>query len=210
MDPEGYQPTAEEMGIEPEATLTPEVLKNLQTLEIEAQGEFPETLEALNTTLGTSMQARPEGYHLTIISTPESGKLATLSVEQIARLQEINEAVQKGDGITVTGVGYIDGATAPNIRATDRSKKTSYLAVDIPALKGFREELGLPEKDFHITLGFEAGDIHMQVVGQNEKGKDVLGPMPKKPNPDLGRFVPQEVKFGSISGQPKQQPAKAV
>ena len=54
---------------------------------------------------------------------------------------------------------------------------------------------------------FVAGDIHMKIVGQDEMGKIVLGPMAKKADPNFEKYtgyLPQ-IKFGEFSGQEKQK-----
>ena len=181
--------------------LDSEMVNNWQVLQLEAHGDFSRALDELNAELRTNMLPRIDGYHLTIVSPPESGKLAELTQKQLDTLHQISKDISRGEGITVAGIGYIDGAITPGIREADKAKKTSYVAVDIPSLRQFREEMGLPSKDFHITLGFEGGDIHAQVIGQNDKGEDILVPIPKKANEDLDDFIPQNITFGFLSGQ---------
>jgi hypothetical protein len=186
--------------------LAPEKLANLLTLEIEVQGDIQPSLDALNSMLGTAMQSRPDGFHITVISPTESGKIKTLTEEQIAGLAGINAGIQRGEGIAITGVGVIDGRTRPDMRAADRTKITSYASVEAPGLAAFRESIGLPPKDLHMTLGFEGGDIHMHVVGQDQKGKDMLAPIPKKPDPRFASLMPKNIAFGALSGQQKTPP----
>ncbi|MEO6508436.1 MAG: hypothetical protein ABIO02_00630 [Patescibacteria group bacterium] len=184
---------------EPEITL--ERLRDLQTLELEITGNLSETLTKLNETLNTSMVARPDGFHLTIISPPESGTLSQLTSEQIKRLQQINQDILQGKGVELTGIGFIDGSNADNMRAADKAKKTSFLTFSIPALQELRNEIGLSEKDFHVTLGFEGGDIHMQEQVNAETGKKVVSAIRKLLNPTFSALVPDTVNFGGITGQ---------
>jgi len=195
-----------ESGVSQEVSaLTPERLKAFQTLEIGVEGDFFTVMQKFNRAFGVELMPR-ENFHITAISPPESKALESLSGDQLARLQEINQALQNGEGVEIKGIGYIDGATAEGIRPADKEKKTCFLAFDIPALEEFRSSVGLPPKDFHITLGFVGGDIHMKTLGQDEKGKTILGPIPKKADPSLGEYeayLPQ-IKFGGLDGQERQ------
>jgi len=186
--------------------LTPERLKELQTLEIGIEGDFGAVLREINSALGIKLAPR-EDFHITVVSPPESGILGILSNEKISELEAIDQMVQRGEGVEIKGIGYVDGATADGIRPADKEKKTCFLAFDIPALAKFRSSLGLPSKDFHITLGFVGGDIHMKVVGQDAKGKTLLGPVPKKADPDFGKYMDQlpQITFGELDGQEKQK-----
>ena len=182
-----------------------ETLKNFQTLEMSIETNLQPVLEELNTKLGLNMAPRPDGYHLTIVSPPESGTLSKLSDEQIQQLQKISSDIQNGVGVDIKGVGFIDGSTA-NVREADKDKKVAFLALDIPALQAFRESVGLPKKDFHVTLGFEGGDMHMQVAGLNEKGKPILKPISKQASSEFddnwNSFKSQEkIEFSGLSGQ---------
>lgn len=189
---------------------SPEWLRSRSTLELEAHLDASPVLKRLNEKFGTNMQQRPDGFHITAIGPTEYGSIKDFGESDIKELQTISEGIQKGEGITATGVGFIDGATTPGIREADKGKKTSFIALDIPALNAFREKHGLPKKDFHVTLGFEGGDIHMQVVGTEPgpkgKTKDVLAPISKKADPAFeGMLDSVEVTFGGIDGQEKQK-----
>jgi hypothetical protein len=188
------------------SALSLERLKALQTLEVGVEGDFSTAIQKIDQAFGVELAPR-ENFHITAISPPESKVLESLDGDQLARLQEINQALQNGEGVEIKGMGYIDGATAEGIRPADKEKKTCFLAFDIPALEEFRASVGLPPKDFHITLGFVGGDIHMKTLGQDEKGKAVLGPIPKKADPALGKYEPYlpQVKFGQLDGQEKQK-----
>lgn len=192
---------------------SPEWLRSRSTLEIEAHLDAAPILEQLNQKLGTNMQQRPDGFHITIIGPTEYGAIKDLGESDLEELWNISEDIQRGEGISAAGIGHIDGATAPGMRDADKGKKTSYIALDIPALATFREKHGLPKKDFHVTIGFEGGDIHMQVVGTESgpkgKPKDVLAPVSKKADPAfVGLLDSQELTFGEIDGQEKQKAAE--
>lgn len=189
---------------------SPEWLASRSTLEVETRLDAAPVLEALNKKLGTNMQQRPEGFHITVIGPTEYGSIKDFSASDLERLKEVSAQIQRGEGIVVSGVGYIDGATAPGIRDADKNKKTSFIALDIPALNELREKHGLSKKDFHVTLGFEGGDIHMQVVGTEPgpkgKTKDILAPIEKKSDPVFeGLLDSVELSFGGINGQEKQK-----
>ena len=205
----GYEPPAEKPK-SPE--LTRERLADMQTLEVEITGDFNSVLQSLRESTGADLQPRPDGFHLTVISPTESKILSTLDDATLAELQQINEQIQNGEGIIVKGVGFIDGASSQyQIREIDKVKKTAFIALDIPALQSFRQKVGLPQKDFHVTLGFEGGDIHMQVLRQetvkpgSPKMKDIIGPIPKQADPRFSEIALPEMNFGGLDGQMKQR-----
>lgn len=205
----GYEPPVEESR-SPE--LTRERLADMQTLEVEITGNFDDVLQSLKETTGADLQPRQDGFHLTIIGPTESKILSTLDDATIAELQHINEQIQCGEGIVVKGIGFIDGASSQyQMREVDKVKKTAFVALDIPALQAFRQKVGLPPKDFHVTLGFEGGDIHLQVLRQepvkagSTKMKDITGPIPKQADPRFSEVVLPEMSFGGLDGQMKQR-----
>jgi len=188
--------------------LTPEYLQSLSTIEIEATGNFNEVLSQFNTDNKLNLQPRAEGYHITIIGPTESKLLSALTPDQLENLQRINSDIQHGMGVEVSGIGFIDGSQRENLRAADKPKKALYMALNMPALQEFRQSLGLPRKDFHITLGFENGDIHMHVAGKDAKGKDTLQPISKTADPKYQKYTEQlqGLHFGSLSGKEKDKP----
>ena len=205
----GYEPPVEKPK-SPE--LTRERLADMQTLEVEITGNFDSILQSVKESTGADLQPRPDGFHLTIIGPTESKILSTLDDATLAELQQINEQVQRGEGINVSGVGFIDGASSQyQMREVDKVKKTAFVALDIPALQAFRQKVGLPPKDFHVTLGFEGGDIHMQVLRQepvkpgSPKMKDITGPIPKQADPRFSEVALPEMNFGGLDGQMKQR-----
>ncbi|MFH0873841.1 MAG: hypothetical protein V1846_03305 [Candidatus Komeilibacteria bacterium] len=192
--------------------LTRERLADMQTLEIEIQADFTPALEAVKTITGADLQPRADGYHLTIISPTESKILSTLDDEALAELQQINTDLQNGQGITVMGLGFIDGAaTEQQMREVDKVKKTTFVSFEIPALQKFRSEHGLPPKDFHVTLGFVGGDIHIQVIRQepvkpgSPKMKDITAPIPKQADPRFNEIALPAINYGGLDGQIKEK-----
>lgn len=197
-----------------------EMLGRMRNIEVEVKADFSATIEALKAKTGAALQPRPEGFHITVISVTEAGILEKLTDEQIEELKEINEEIKtnKDKAVTVLGIGYIDGANSGlPMREADLTKKTAFLTLDIPRLQAFRTKIGLPAKDFHVTLGFEGGDIQMQIIGQEEfepgKFKNVTGPIPKKADPNFSDIVSAlpELKFGGLAGDLKtEKQAKPV
>ncbi len=192
---------------------TAEWLESRTTIEIEAHLETAPLLARLNADLGTHLEPRPEGTHVTVIGPGESKALENLSIAQLAELTTIIRDIREGKNLTVSGIGYIDGATGPNIRAADVVKKTAFIALDIPPLTNFRAKMGLPPKDFHVTLGYEGGDIHMQVVGYVDvakgKKKEVTEPIAKKADPQFEAYTKDlHLSFGEISGKEKEKAAE--
>jgi len=191
--------------------LTRERLAGMQTLEVEIKADFIPSLEELKKMTGANLEPRPDGYHLTIIGPTERKVLATLDDETLTELQQINEQIQNGVGVIVKGIGFIDGSSSSyKMREVDKLKKTAFIALDIPALQTFRLKVGLPPKDFHVTLGFEGGDVHMQVVGQepvkpnSPKMKDITAPIPKQADPRFGVIDLPKINYGELDGQIKQ------
>lgn len=204
--------------------LTLESLKNKSHLEIEVTGEFDDILAGLGNKFGVELKPRPEGFHITVIGPTESGKLKELTQEQLDSLTVINDKLMNGQGVHIDGIGVIDGATRTDIKEADKTKKTSFLAFSSADIQEFRKSIGLPEKDLHITLGFveqgiddkgnsKGGDIHMKVLGKDDKGKDKLAPIDKKADPGLRELFLQEfpkmhIKLGELGGPEKQQKQK--
>jgi hypothetical protein len=205
----GYEPPVEKPK-SPE--LTRERLADMQTLEVEITGNFDSVLQSVKESTGADLQPRPDGFHLTIIGPTESKILSMLDDATLAELQQISEQIQNGEGIIVKGIGFIDG-TSPQyqMREVDKVKKTAFVALDIPVLQAFRQKVGLSPKDFHVTLGFEGGDIHMQVLRQepvkpgSPKMKDITGPIPKQADPRFSEVALPEMNFDGLDGQMKQR-----
>ncbi len=184
----------------------------MKNLEIEVMADFGPVLEALKQETGADLQPRPDGYHLTIIGPTESKVLSTLDDTIIAQLQRINTQIQTGEGVVVSGIGFIDGTLSPyNMREVDRVKKTAFVALEIPALQEFRLKVGLPKKDFHVTLGFVGGDVHMHIVGQESikpgspKMKDITAPIPKQADQRFALITLPEMTYGGLDGQIKER-----
>ncbi|MBI3633157.1 MAG: hypothetical protein HY226_02600 [Candidatus Vogelbacteria bacterium] len=198
--------------------LTLESIKTKSHLEINVEGNFDATLAKLNEKFGIQLKSRPEGFHITVIGPTESKVLQTMTQEQLDKLQAISDRLKNGQGVHIDGIGFIDGAdtTRTDIREADRTKKTSFLAFSSPDIQEFRKSLGLPEKDLHITLGFVepaggvGGDIHMRIVGVDDKGKPKPGPIEKKTDPALrdlflAEFPNMHIKVGGEVGGPEKQ-----
>ncbi len=194
--------------------LTLESIKNITHLEIKVEGNFGPVIKQLSETLSIELKSRPEGFHITVVGPTESGKLKDLSQDQLDRLLVINKQLQAGQGIHPDGIGYIDGAdpSRGDIRVVDKTKKTIFLTFSSEAVNEFRESIGLPRKDLHITLGFveseKGGDIHTHIIGKDEKGKDILAPIPKKAGFSyedlfLQQLPDMHIKYGEVGGPDK-------
>ena len=149
----------------PPQAFTSERLQQLNDLGISVEGDFSALLSALNQALDLSLSSRVEGFHITIIGPAETKSLKDLPEDKLQELNRIALEIQEGRGIEIKGIGYIDGSQ-PGMSDADKNKKTTFIAVDIPELQEFRSSLGLTPKDFHITLGFQGGDIHMKLTEQ--------------------------------------------
>lgn len=200
---------AEEEPMSPE--LTADRLRDLSTLETTIQADFGVLLERLNTDLDFALAPRPEGNHVTIIGPTESDVLKSLTPDQLAELQRINSAISHGEGVTAMGIGIIDKTRVSDLRKGDQDKVALFVAFDIPALQEFRRSIGLPPKDFHVTLGFMGGDIHFKVTGMREDQKkpgkmvEITEPISKKADPALAHYELPAMTFGALSGKEKQK-----
>jgi hypothetical protein len=82
------------------------------------------------------------GYHMTIIAPHEVSQLSSEQLKKLDNGGEISFVLQKvGEAIRNDCSAY-------------------FITVHSPHGDYIREELGLPRKDFHITLGFNPNDIH--------------------------------------------------
>lgn len=180
-----------------------EIIKTLSTLQSEAEGNFETVLDEINSSLGLNLEPREGTYHITFITPPESGKLKTLSDEDLEELKRIDSLLESGEGINITGIGIIDGAERNDLREKDKENKVCFATVEVPEMQAFRRKIGLPEKDFHITLGFENNDIHMKINGVKENGEPKLEPIEKKPSIELDIFSKNlgPIKVSGLSGK---------
>jgi len=169
----------------PREIITKENIIQFQDLEIGIQADFSEIIAKLNLRFGTDLKTRLEGFHITIISPLESKILRDFTKEDVRELQEIIIEIQQGRGLSIKGIGYIDGSNSVfRVQDFDRTKKVAFIALDIPRMREFRKRKELPPKDFHITLGFENDDIHEQI---NNQGESEL--MPKQPDPKFNDLI---------------------
>ena len=99
----------------------------------------------------TNLKARPTGesYHLTILS-PKEFRLA----KKEHGMQKISETLNNYNNnrgeTSILGIG----------EAQQDGEKTWYLVCENNNIQQLRQQLGLPHKDLHITLGFTKHDIH--------------------------------------------------
>ncbi len=189
----------------PEGILTKESLANLNHLEVKINTDLKPILDAMNAELGLHMQPRPEGFHVTIIGPTEIGVFKTITDEQLEKLNALSESIARGEAAKVVGMGMVDGSKDP-VPSKDNDKKSCYIALDPTAINECRAILGLKPRYPHITLGFENGDIHMQLTGEKDaKGKDVLAFYPKSGNAAFDKFLPliPKLDFGHIGGPEK-------
>jgi len=187
--------------------MTRERFKSLNSLNVKVGADLAPTLEAINKELSLQMQHRESGFHITVLGPSEKKLLDELDDAALAEIQTINDGIRNGTGVEIRGIGFLDGASA-SVPEKDRQKKAAFLAVDAPSLNAFRQKLGLPPKDLHITLGFEGGDIHFELTGEKDaKGKDVTRPITKKADPKYDALLASlpEMRFGGLDGEEKEK-----
>lgn len=167
-------------------------------IETKVRDDFSPLLHALNEKFGSSLVPRKEGYHITIITPREKQIVRSLTQPDVEELQRIHTDVENGVGVRIDGVGFIDGSTREDILDTDRTKKTAYIALTIPALQEYRRKLGLGEKDFHVTLGILGDDIHHHIATKGEGGSPEISVIPKKADPSLQSLAPTRITIGEL------------
>lgn len=91
--------------------------------------------------------ARDRGhhYHMTLVGPPEmTGEIQStpLPVFRVSRLE-------------AQGIG----------QAIDGNKEAWFVICESPEMASWRQDMGLPPKDLHITLGFINGDVHTRPKG---------------------------------------------
>jgi hypothetical protein len=181
-----------------EGALSIEMVQQLNDLNIKVQTDLNGVLDQINSSLNLSLQPRGNGAHITIVGPAEKKVLKSLDQEKIDELNAISEEIKRGEGIFVSGLGFIDADKHPNARDADKGKKVCFIALEIPRLAAVRADLGLPPRDFHITLGFIGNDIHFT---------DDNSLIPKKVDPaisHLNGLIPP-LEFADISGNEKQK-----
>ena len=95
-----------------------------------------------------NQQERDSGqYHLTVISPPELELLDTEDTQTLIGLEVILQPL---------GVGKV----------TKLRNSAYFVVVECSVIDQHRDDLVLPEKDLHITLGFNVSDIHDRSKGR--------------------------------------------
>lgn len=77
--------------------------------------------------------------------------ITVLSPKETRQLRKSGTIIEEQDfAYTLSGIG----------QAVDGEKEAWYIVVKSDEMNNYRNELGLPPKDFHITLGFKNSDVH--------------------------------------------------
>lgn len=96
-----------------------------------------------------NQQERDSGhYHLTVISPPELELLDTEDTQSLIGLEVILQPL---------GVGKV----------SKLQNSAYFVVVECSVIDQLRDDLALPEKDLHITLGFNVSDIHDRSKGSS-------------------------------------------
>lgn len=89
-------------------------------------------------------------YHMTLLA-PQEVRL----LKKEAKLEEAYKQAPRAP-VEILGVGK-----------AEEGEKIAYFAVCRSAeVEAWRERLGLPKKDLHVTLAFDGGDVHSQPKGE--------------------------------------------
>lgn len=146
----------------------PASVKSYVSLNLEYP-EYQQTLERLDTFLGTKLANRGEA-HITVITPPEFKSLtAKASTETIH--QEWEEWKTKTFKKVCLGEGQLITKGEGSLKEKNKVLKTYYVVVEAPELLAFREYLKnkYAVEDFnasvfypHITLGFTEKDLHFE------------------------------------------------
>lgn len=138
----------------------PASVKNYVSLDLEYSA-YKETLNKLDTFLGTKLQNRGEA-HITVLTPPEFKTLSekispeTIHQEWVTWSQKAFNKVCLGEGL---------------VKEKNKVLKTYYIVVNAPEILGFRTHLkskyaveNFDDKLFypHITLGFTERDLHYE------------------------------------------------
>ncbi|MBP7927703.1 hypothetical protein KAZ57_00980 [Patescibacteria group bacterium] len=178
----------------------PENLKNATLLQLDLEGDFYPVLEKLNTKFGISAEPRGNGYHVSIIRPVDKGVLQKLDAAKLEILNTgLQEFMQHPD-MHITGIGYVDGSTRDDMREVDKEKKVCFVTLESAKLAKLREDLELPKAYFHVTLGFEGGDIHTRLDVPDANGKRRQLVIEKEPNPDLNDLMDNLPVVRKITG----------
>lgn len=113
--------------------------------------------------------------HMTIISPPDMKKLDPQYGKGKSALLALIKMRLLGSNLCVLGLGRVDSSTerttltswdgqeiktSLDFPANGGLQESYFVVVKWPQAQQLRNELGLPPKDFHITLGFTTRDIH--------------------------------------------------
>jgi tRNA nucleotidyltransferase/poly(A) polymerase len=96
-------------------------------------------------------------FHITIIEPPEVSKIAkTLKGQGLSSAEVDAQLKTKVGALTVDGEPQMIGLG----KQTSGGNETYFAVVKWPEAQLLRDQLGLPSKDLHITLGFKEKDIY--------------------------------------------------
>ena len=119
--------------------------------------------EALNALISQKVKDRPyinreivrhsitRGYHEFHLTVVEPGEVSRLDSRQKTMIKNANlEYIQQSTNPKYIGVGCV----------VDNDNEVIFMVVSWPWAQEFRNSLGLPPKDLHVTIGFTKEDKH--------------------------------------------------
>lgn len=75
-------------------------------------------------------------------------------------------SVDKRDAVAILGLEYTFTVCGIG-KAYEKGNEAQFIVLECAPLQDYRTALGLPERDFHITLGFDRKDVFTQSKGRS-------------------------------------------
>ena len=112
-----------------------------------------------------------DSFHITIITPPEvraiikklraEGGLTGGQAKKVAKEKLLSDAAKLELSYTIGDTKSVEGQGDGSVGEKGSDSVAFFKVVEWPAAQALRKDYGLPEKDFHITLGIgDNGDVH--------------------------------------------------
>jgi hypothetical protein len=94
-----------------------------------------------------------KNFHITLVSGPEVEQLHIQCQDDTLKQRVLDGIAKIPDDWIEVGLGKVE----------EHDDEAYFVVLDWESANACRLELGLPKKDFHITLGYKVNDIHSKV-----------------------------------------------